>query len=243
MFSINNSEKIDLSYKKVAGVAKESNVVNNNVNLSSSQNLNQIIADAQGHLQNSSNLDVINISMGSAISTSGKSVAEVMTQSEQSPIPTVNAVVIAAAGDGGAACATQDLNGCNAVAVAMAYQQSTKNTAIIVGALSGSGSNENIATYSTRAGILADRFVLASGDAGEVGISGTSFAAARVAGIAAIIKQKYPSLNSMQIANVILLSATRDINNSGSDTFSGVSQIYGRGKASLSRALSLAGAL
>jgi subtilisin family serine protease len=129
------------------------------------------------------------------------------------------------------------------VAVAMAYQAATNSSTIVVGALSGSGSSENIATYSTRAGVLAQRFIMASGEQGETNVAGTSFAAPRVAGVAAILKQKYPTLTSAQIANVILLSAIKDINNDGTDDFVGVSPIFGHGKVSLSRALALAGAL
>jgi subtilisin family serine protease len=236
------ARSIGLTYKKVAGVAKQANVVNNNVNLSSSQNPIRTVADIQGHLQNSSALGVINLSLGSEISTSGRTFEQVMAEVEKTPLPNIDAVITVAAGNGGAPCASQDLNGCNAVAVAMAFQNATKNNVIVVGALSGTGSSENIATYSTRAGILANRFVLASGEEGYTNVVGTSFAAPRVAGIAAILKQKYPSLTSAQISNIILLSASKDINNDGSDDFTGVSPIYGHGKVSLTRALSLAGA-
>jgi subtilisin family serine protease len=233
---------MDLNYKKVAGVAKKAIVVDNNVNLSSSQNPIQTVADIQGHLKNSAYLGVINLSIGADIPTSGKTFDQVMAEVAKFPLARVDAVVTVAAGNGGAACATQDLNGCNAIAVAMAYQAATNSSTIVVGALSGSGSSENIATYSTRAGVLAQRFVLASGEEGEANVSGTSFAAPRVAGIAAILKQKYPSLTSAQIANVILMSASKDINNDGIDDFTGVSPIFGHGKVSLSRALALAGA-
>ncbi len=232
-----------ITYKKVAGIAKKSNVVDNNVNLSSSQNPIQTVADIQGHLRNSAYLGVINLSIGSTISTSGKTFDEVMAQVSNYPIPDIDAVITVAAGNGGAACASADLNGCNAVAVAMAYQNATNSKTIVVGALSGSGSSENIATYSTRAGMLANRFVLASGEEGVSGVVGTSFAAPRVAGIAAILKQKFPNLTSAQIANIILLSANKDINNDGVNDFTGVSPIYGHGKVSLTRALALAGAM
>jgi hypothetical protein len=241
--TFSSNETFILSYKVVAGVAKQANVINNNVNLSSSQNPIKTIADIQGHLLNSANLGVINLSLGSEISTSGKTFNDVITQVQTTPVAFMNAVLVVAAGNGGAPCAAQDLNGCNAVAVAMAFQKSTAASTIVVGALSGSGSSQNIATYSTRAGILAERFVLSSGDNGDPGISGTSFAAPRVAGIAAILRQKFPTLTSEQIANIILLSASKDINNTGVDLFSGVSPIYGHGVASLSRALALAGAL
>jgi hypothetical protein len=233
----------DLTYKKVAGVAKQSLVVENHVNLTSRQNPIQTVADIQGHLQNSAYLGVVNLSLGSNIPTSGKTFDQVITEVKRFPLKELAAVITVAAGNGGAPCATQDLNGCNSLAVAMAYQPATAASTIVVGATSGSGSTENIATYSTRAGVLAQRFVLAPGDEGSQNVSGTSFAAPRVAGIAAILKQKYPSLTSDQIASVILLSASKDINNDGIADFTGVSPIYGQGKASLSRALALAGSL
>ena len=234
---------LGLNYKKVAGIAKRSIVIDNNVNLSSSQNPIQTVADIQGHLGNSAYLGVINLSLGSDIPTSGRTFTEVMAQVSRFPLQRVDAVITVAAGNGGAPCANSNLNGCNSVAVALAYQQATAGSTIVVGATDGVGSSENIATYSTRAGTLAQRFVLASGETGEANVKGTSFAAPRVAGIAAIIKQKYPTLTSTQIANVILLSASKDINNDGFDDFSGVSPIYGHGKVSLTRALALAGAI
>jgi subtilisin family serine protease len=237
------SETFDVTYKKVAGIAKQSLVVNNNVNLSARQNPIQTVADIQGHLSNSAYLGVINLSLGSDIPTSGRTFAEVMAQVSRFPLQRVDAVITVAAGNGGAPCATENLNGCNSVAVALAYQQATAASTIVVGATSGVGSSENIATYSTRAGVLAQRFVLAPGDEGSPNIQGTSFAAPRVAGIAAILKQKYPSLTAAQISNVILLSASKDINNDGIDDFTGVSSIYGHGKASLTRALALAGSI
>jgi subtilisin family serine protease len=237
------TETFDVTYKKVAGVAKQSLVVNNNVNLSARQNPIQTVADIQGHLSNSAYLGVINLSLGSDIPTSGQTFSEVMAEVSKFPLQRVDAVITVAAGNGGAPCATENLNGCNSVAVAMAYQQATSASTIVVGATSGVGSSENIATYSTRAGVLAQRFVLAPGDEGSPNIQGTSFAAPRVAGVAAILKQKFPGLTSAQIANVILLSASKDINNDGTDDFTGVSPIYGHGKLSLTRALALAGAI
>ena len=235
----NYSETFDITYKRVAGVAKQSLVVDNNVNLSARQNPIQTVADIQGHLSNSAYLGVINLSIGSDIPTSGRTFSEVMAAVARFPLQRVDAVITVAAGNGGAPCAT----GCNSVAVALAYQQATAASTIVVGATSGVGSIENIATYSTRAGVLAQRFVLAPGDEGSPNIQGTSFAAPRVAGIAAILKQKYPSLTAAQISNVILLSANKDINNDGTDDFTGVSPIFGHGKASLIRALALAGSI
>ena len=234
-----------LRTQPVPGVAAEALVINNTINLSSSQNPIKTVADLQGHLQNSAAVDVINLSLGSEIPTSNRTFDEVMAEVQKFPLPRrLESVITVAAGNGGAPCATANLNGCNAVAIAFAFQEQTKKSTIVVGALEGSGSSENMAIYSTRAGILADRFILASGVTGFFsGMRGTSFAAPRVAGVAAIIKQKYPSLTAAQIADVILLSADKDINNDGIPDFTGVSPFFGHGKLSLPRALALAGAL
>jgi subtilisin family serine protease len=195
---------------------------------------------------------VINLSLGSEIKASGKKFEDFMAEISKNPLRPVEAVITVAAGNGGGPCANGDssktqatgvLNGCNEIAVALTHLTATNGSTIVVGALEGSGRNETIATYSTRAGVLAQRYVMAPGEVGDNNMKGTSFAAPRVAGIAAILKQKYPSLTAQQIANVILLSASKDINNDGYDDFTGVHPVYGHGKASLSRALTLAGAL
>ena len=94
---------------------------------------------------------------------------------------------------------------------------------------------------NTSAGFLADRYILASGDTGlSPTVQGTSFAAPRVAGVAAILKQKFPQLTSADIASVILESADKDMNNDGKPDFTGVDPIFGHGKLSLENALKLA---
>jgi len=239
------SQAAVLITQRVPGVAAQALVIDNTVNLSSAQNPLKTVADLQGHLQNSSSVDVINLSLGAEIPTSNRTFDEVMGEAQKFPLPRqINSVITVAAGNGGAPCATSNLNGCNAVAVSLAFQNQTKASTIVVGALAGTGTSENIATYSTRAGILADRFILAQGNTGfYANMQGTSFAAPRVAGVAAILKQKYPSLTASQISSVILLSANKDINNDGIPDFTGVSPIFGHGKLSLSRALALAGAI
>ena len=74
-------------------------------------------------------------------------------------------------------------------------------------------------------------------------IRGTSFAAPRVTGAAAILRQKFPNLSGAQAASVLLLTASKDINNDGLDDFSGVSDTFGHGKLDLGAALSPFGAL
>ena len=239
-YSYSSSQASSVIYRKVAGLAKEALVITNNVNLTSSQNPIQTVADIQGHLQNNASSAVINLSLGSQISTSGRTFSEVMAQVEKTPLPTnISSVIVVAAGNGGAPCAVSNLNGCNAVAVAAAFQKETRESTIVAGALEGSGSSENIATYSTRAGILADRFLLASGSTGYTGVVGTSFAAPRIAGAAAVLKHRYPSLMAKDIASVLLLSANKDINNDGVNDFTGVHPVYGHGKLDLNRALAL----
>jgi len=251
-----------INYKKTPGIAKDALVVRNNVLLTAGANPIKLVSDIQGHLLNSKKTDVINLSMGVEIPTNGQSLSQVMDAILKFPIPKLEAVIVVAAGNGGAPCADLDLSGCNAIAASMAFQASTGESTIIAGALQGEGLNENIADYSTRAGILADRFLLAPGDSGytkitwyedewdSVGsqkslsyVKGTSFAAPIISGAAAIVKQRYPSLSSKQIANVLLLSADKDINNDGIPDFSGVSLIYGHGKLDINRALNLAAAI
>ena len=234
-----------LTTQAIPGVASGASMQRSPLDLSNSQDPIKTVADLQGHLQNSASsslVQVINLSIGSDIDSTGTSVAEVIAAITPYPLTsTINAVITVAAGNNSQPCNTTNLNGCNAIAVSMLNQDQTKDSTIVVGALTGSGSSQKIADYSTRAGYLADRYILASGDTGFYGnAKGTSFAAPRVAGVAAIIKQKYPKLSSKQISEIILLSAEKDINNDGIKDFIGIDPIYGHGKLSLTNALSLA---
>jgi hypothetical protein len=94
---------------------------------------------------------------------------------------------------------------------------------------------DTIANYSLRAGdlkydfIVAHDDVLTSGDA-----AGTSYAAPRVTGAAALVKQKFPNLTSAQIKQVLLQTAT-DIGAPGVD------EIYGYGKLNIAGTMSPSG--
>jgi subtilisin family serine protease len=79
--------------------------------------------------------------------------------------------------------------------------------------------------------IVAHDDVLAANDG-----AGTSHAAPRVTGAAALIRHKFPGLSGMQLKD-LLLSTAEDIGEPGVDT------IYGHGKLDLSNALSPQGRL
>jgi hypothetical protein len=114
--------------------------------------------------------------------------------------------------------------------VAALYNSAYNQNLIIVGAL---GSNGAIASYSSTAGSAADRFVVIDGAGTGSPYSGTSYSAPRIAGYAAIIKQKYPNATGEQIASAILNTAVLQ---PGWDP-----AIYGRGKADLTAALNYLG--
>ena len=238
-----------ITYRPMAGVAKDALVVNNHVDLSPYQNVSNTLNSIVSHMDNSYNASAINLSIGFNINTVGVSLNQILDDLDTGALQrTSNAVVVVAAGNSGAACTSSNLNGCNALAVAAAYLPQTKHSAIIAGATSGTGLSENIATYSARAGVLADRFLLASGHTGwlqgnDVEVVGTSFAAPRIAGAAALLRHKFPNLNAEQTASILLLTGNKDINNDGVADFSGVSPIYGHGKLNLPSAMSPIGSL
>ncbi len=99
-------------------------------------------------------------------------------------------------------------------------------------------SGYTLASYSNKAGSLADRTVTAVGtnyttrlDGSVAGFSGTSSAAAQVSGLAALILSKWPQLSGADAGNVILNTA-RDIGDPGVDT------VFGHGLIDVKAALS-----
>ena len=87
-------------------------------------------------------------------------------------------------------------------------------------------------TAAATAGAAADRFVVDYGTSTS-SYSGTSYSAPRVAGYAAIIKQKYPNATGAQITSAILNTA---VLKSGWS-----SAIYGKGQVDLTAALKYLG--
>jgi hypothetical protein len=145
------------------------------------------------------------------------------------------------------------------LAVTLLTDAAIQGRTLVVGALDvnlATGS-KSIAGYSNRPGADAstqNRFLVASGHAnwtdGYFAIDGTqeayaanvgtSYAAPRVAAIAAIVRQKFPNLSGEQTASILLNTAsyeTLSCNPSCS------ASIYGKGEVSLRRALAPVGRL
>ena len=143
-------------------------------------------------------------------------------------------------------------------ALALSANSGIQSRLLIVGALDKDGtvaSKATKASYTNTAGTntaISDRFVMANGtmpwDSTGVKIngtnmpvaSGTSFAAPLVAGYAAIVMQKFPNITAASTSNIILDTARTD---TLSCTPNCDPAIYGKGEASLSRALAPVGRL
>ncbi|MET3592214.1 MULTISPECIES: S8 family serine peptidase [Mesorhizobium] len=112
-----------------------------------------------------------------------------------------------------------------------------KQTAIFVGALSTNGTTANkaeLAWYSNYAGsntAVQSHFLVVGVEGDKTGLYGTSFAAPIISGYAAIIGSKFTKATPVQITNDLLNTARTDtlVNYDPS--------VYGKGEASLSRAL------
>lgn len=131
---------------------------------------------------------------------------------------------------------------------------------LVVGALNFAGTVNNrstIANYSNTAGtdpLVASRFLVASGgdpfpngalavdgvSISTVSSEGTSYAAPRVAGYVAIVRSKFPNLDAVKTASIMLDTARYDTLTCYPNCDPA---IYGKGEASLSRALAPIGRL
>jgi hypothetical protein len=202
-------------------------------------------------------MNVVNLSytyVGQGAQTASNQVANFLKSNYQS-FNLSNAVITKSAGNS-SVTSNNDI-----LSKTLAYNSSIAPRLLIVGAVSGNGTTSspvNISYYSNTAGTdlaLANRFVLANGNApwstfdvkinnsvipGSSSNMGTSYAAPLVAGYAAIIQQKFPGLNAANTSNIILDTARYDTLTCypSCDTF-----IYGKGEASLSRALAPVGRL
>ncbi len=110
-------------------------------------------------------------------------------------------------------------------------------TAIYAGALNSNGSitkQATLASYSNTAGTdlsVQKQFVTVGVEGGKTGLYGTSFAAPIISGYGAILASKFTSSSPTQITNQLLNTARQD-------TVANYSAaVYGRGEASIARAL------
>jgi len=186
-------------------------------------------------------LQVVNLSLGG---TSANPVANKQTYAAQlayanaAQVP--DAVFVKAAGNSSCPVSRTDCDPLNAVLVTSA---AFKDKTVLVGALDAAGGR--LASYSNTASNYADRFLVADGR-GLISVDGsydqgTSFAAPRVAGYAAIVRQKFPNLNAAQTSSVLLDTATW-LTHWGNKT-AATQAIYGQGEANLGRALAPVGGL
>ena len=156
---------------------------------------------------------------------------------------------------------------------ALAANSTINPRLLVVGALNMAGFTNapaTISSYSNTAGTnssVASRFLVASGttpfSTGYLALNGvpieattsvdpngvilgnvgTSYAAPRVAGYEAILRQKFPNLNAEKSASVLLDTARYDTLSCNTQTGGCNPSIYGKGEASLSRALAPVGRL
>lgn len=141
---------------------------------------------------------------------------------------------IFAAGNSGDRCPDRRIHECTFRAAVLHGQRAagvTDSEAYIwVGSLTDDGTG--LTAYSHSAGEMADDFMVAHDDVLAQGDgAGTSFAAPRVAGAAALVRQKFPRLNGMQL-KALLLHTAEDMGEPGPDP------LFGHGKLDLENTLS-----
>lgn len=145
-----------------------------------------------------------------------------------------NALVVKAAGNDGVAVGTATAFG------DQDYLSSALiglRSAIFVGALDRNGSVDapaSMAWYSNTAGSdlrVQNQFLTVGVDSGAMGLAGTSFAAPVISGYGAILHSKFRTATPTQIANRLLDTARTDTVTNYDPS------VYGRGEASLTRAL------
>ena len=209
--------------------------------------------------------NVINMSFGSSSASATQKIAYLTGATYYSNLALTGAVLVKSAGNEYGQDTYSTATG-DYLVKGLVDNATTVNRLLIVGALDKTGSTASpatIATYSHFAGATvaaSDRFVVANGRApfanGGVSMNGsaipgydssalgpylgTSFAAPVVSGYASVLMSKFPNLDAKNTSSIILDTARYD---TLSCYPSCSTAIYGKGEASLSRALAPVGSL
>ena len=210
-------------------------------------------------------MKVVNMSFGLGPSSAADAlVSSLQLVDSGLKVGTSQAVLVKSAGNNSGQDTYSYTAGGSFLVKSLVDNANTVSRLLIVGALNKNGtlaSPATIANYSNYAGsttAASNRFVVANGNApyanGGVAMNGanisgynsispnygTSYAAPVVAGYAAIIMQKFPNLNAINTSNIILDTARYDTLTCNPNCNPA---IYGKGEASLSRALAPVGYL
>jgi hypothetical protein len=182
------------------------------------------------------NVKVINISFSSA--TVDTTVVTALQKAVDAGI-----IVVHASGNDGNSESNQharlsncdSTNNCSGFGVTF----DAKDLMLAVGSV---GSTNAISSFTNKAGDTSSAYLVAPGESivttalngGTTTVSGTSFSAPQVAGAAAVLLQRFPSLTTAQVVALLLSSAT-DLGTSGTDT------TFGKGLLNLKAAFSAQG--
>ena len=161
-------------------------------------------------------------------------VADAVASFDQAIEDGKQALIVYAAGNSGNTCTGKRGEDCDLKQAEIAAERNAGFNSgaktIFVGALADG--TDQMAGYSLIAGDMKYDFIVAHDDVVTSGDGdGTSYAAPRVAGAAALVRQKFPNLTGSQLKQVILQTAT-DLG------VAGVDETFGYGKLSIANALS-----
>jgi hypothetical protein len=229
------------------GVAKDASIYRNDflTYQSNTSGLFSVLKDWGVGTSSSSNLyrnlQILNMSLGGTSTNTIVNQAvysQQLTYANSSVVPDI--VFVKAAGN--SACVINQIN-CDPMNAVLFNSPNYKNKSLLVGALNQAGGV--IASYSNKAGAYSDIFLVADGrglfdSTSNSYVEGTSFAAPRVAGYAAILRHKFPNLNAEKSVSIMLDTARYDTLGCFPNCDP---NLYGKGEASLSRALAPVGRL
>lgn len=230
------------------GVAKDAIIDQISVNLSSRQNPTATLNDILKAVEKHHDKAAINLSLSGPVPASLTSFAAVANDfAGRGHITSKSeAVIVVALGNQNGLCRQTSMNSskCNRIGVAFTHMDQLKDSTLLVGALHGKAR----ASYSNQAGDLRAFTLFAEDTASFSGLNsaeqqGTSFAAPRVVGAAAIPRHKWPKQTAAQITRLLLDTASEDIDQDGTADFTGISEVFGYGRLDLKAALSPVGGL